>query len=122
MVVKAKAQAGSFEIPALSIGVMELTLIGDSPLIVHKWSEKARQAAAWWGLARRGRLGRVWRGNRGGVVSGPELCGRDWRGRYGKAGSGQVSSGVAWCGRRGTSGFGSFGNGLAWRCWAGKEW
>ena len=31
------------ELPALNIGVMEVTLIGDSPLIVHAWSEKAKK-------------------------------------------------------------------------------
>lgn len=29
------------ELPALKIGLMEVTLIGDSPLIVHAWSKKA---------------------------------------------------------------------------------
>lgn len=31
------------ELPALNIGLMEVTLIGDSPLIVHAWSEKAKK-------------------------------------------------------------------------------
>ena len=31
------------ELPALNIGMMEVTLIGDSPLIVHAWSEKAKR-------------------------------------------------------------------------------
>lgn len=33
----------AIELPALQIGLMEVTLIGDSPLIVHAWSEKARK-------------------------------------------------------------------------------
>jgi hypothetical protein len=32
----------SIELPALQIGLMEVTLIGDSPLIVHAWSQKAK--------------------------------------------------------------------------------
>lgn len=31
------------ELPALNIGIMEVTLIGDSPLIVHAWSPKAKR-------------------------------------------------------------------------------
>lgn len=31
-----------FELPSLKIGVMEITLVGDSPLIVHAWSQKAK--------------------------------------------------------------------------------
>ena len=31
------------ELPALQIGLMEVTLIGDSPLIVHAWSSKAKR-------------------------------------------------------------------------------
>lgn len=31
------------ELPALQIGLMEVTLIGDSPLIVHAWSSKAKK-------------------------------------------------------------------------------
>lgn len=30
-------------LPKLNIGIMEIPIIGDSPLIVHKWSEKAKQ-------------------------------------------------------------------------------
>lgn len=33
----------SIELPALKIGLMEVTLIGDSPLIVHAWSLKAKR-------------------------------------------------------------------------------
>ena len=32
-----------FEIPAIEIGFFELNLVGDSPLIVHAWSEKAKK-------------------------------------------------------------------------------
>lgn len=38
----AKQEVG-IELPALSIGLMEVTLIGDSPLIVHAWSQKSKQ-------------------------------------------------------------------------------
>ncbi|MDR3473332.1 MAG: hypothetical protein P4M09_16860 [Devosia sp.] len=31
------------ELPALNIGLMEVTLIGDSPLIIHAWSAKAKR-------------------------------------------------------------------------------
>lgn len=31
------------ELPALRIGLMEVTLVGDSPLIVHAWSHKAKK-------------------------------------------------------------------------------
>src|SRR5688572_10023245 len=31
------------ELPQLRIQTIEVTLIGDTPLIVHKWSEKARK-------------------------------------------------------------------------------
>ncbi len=37
-----KTEAKGFELPPLNIGVMEVTLIGDSPLIVHAWSRKAK--------------------------------------------------------------------------------
>lgn len=33
----------AIELPELKIGLMEVTLIGDSPLIVHAWSEKAKK-------------------------------------------------------------------------------
>lgn len=33
----------AIELPALNIGLMEVTLVGDSPLIVHAWSEKAKK-------------------------------------------------------------------------------
>ncbi|MGB3830901.1 MAG: hypothetical protein WA975_03445 [Mesorhizobium sp.] len=38
----AKKDVG-IELPALQIGLMEVTLIGDSPLIVHAWSHKAKR-------------------------------------------------------------------------------
>ena len=38
----AKQETG-FEIPPLDIRLMEVTIIGDSPLIVHAWSEKAKR-------------------------------------------------------------------------------
>ena len=37
----AKKEIG-IELPRLDIGLMEVTLIGDSPLIVHAWSHKAK--------------------------------------------------------------------------------
>lgn len=33
----------AIELPELKIGLMEVTLIGDSPLIVHAWSTKAKR-------------------------------------------------------------------------------
>lgn len=39
--MKTKQDVG-IELPALNIGLMEVTLIGDSPLIVHAWSHKAK--------------------------------------------------------------------------------
>jgi len=41
---KKKQQEESVEIPKLNIKTMSLILIGDSPLIVHAWSQKAKQA------------------------------------------------------------------------------
>lgn len=40
----AVAKQQSVEIPALNIGTMELTLVGDSALICHAWSHKAKKA------------------------------------------------------------------------------
>lgn len=37
-----KTEVG-IELPPLNIGIMEVTLIGDSPLIVHAWSAKAKK-------------------------------------------------------------------------------
>lgn len=38
-----KKQDTAIELPKLNIGLMEVTVIGDSPLIVHQWSEKAKR-------------------------------------------------------------------------------
>lgn len=38
----AKKESVGIELPALNIGLMEVTIIGDSPLIVHAWSQKAK--------------------------------------------------------------------------------
>lgn len=43
MSAPAKKESVGFELPALQIGLMEVTLIGDSPLIVHAWSAKAKK-------------------------------------------------------------------------------
>lgn len=42
MATAAKKDVG-IELPALNIGMMEVTLVGDSPLIVHAWSQKAKK-------------------------------------------------------------------------------
>lgn len=39
----AKKSDVGIELPALNIGLMEVTLVGDSPLIVHAWSSKAKR-------------------------------------------------------------------------------
>lgn len=39
----AKKQTTGIELPKLDIRLMEVTVIGDSPLIVHAWSEKAKR-------------------------------------------------------------------------------
>lgn len=39
-----KSIVDDVEIPRLNIQTMELVLVGDSPLIVHAWSKKAKQA------------------------------------------------------------------------------
>lgn len=39
----AKKQTTGIELPRLDIRLMEVTIIGDSPLIVHAWSEKAKR-------------------------------------------------------------------------------
>lgn len=39
----AKKKDVGIELPALQIRLMEVTLIGDSPLIVHAWSHKAKR-------------------------------------------------------------------------------
>jgi hypothetical protein len=42
MATQAKTDV-AIELPALKVGMMEVTLIGDSPLIVHAWSHKAKR-------------------------------------------------------------------------------
>lgn len=42
MAIAAKKEVG-IELPPLNINLMEVTLIGDSPLIVHAWSSKAKK-------------------------------------------------------------------------------
>ena len=37
-----KEQVG-FELPPLNVGMMEVTIIGDTPLITHAWSAKAKR-------------------------------------------------------------------------------
>lgn len=39
----AKKQTTGIDLPKLDIRLMEVTVIGDSPLIVHAWSEKAKR-------------------------------------------------------------------------------
>ena len=39
----AKKETASIELPRLDIGLMEVTVVGDSPLIVHAWSPKAKR-------------------------------------------------------------------------------
>ncbi|PRD42132.1 hypothetical protein C5748_18465 [Phyllobacterium phragmitis] len=39
----AKKQEIGIELPKLDIRLMEVTIVGDSPLIVHAWSEKAKR-------------------------------------------------------------------------------
>lgn len=39
----AKSTATAIVIPAINIQYLSLTIIGDSPLIVHKWSDKAKK-------------------------------------------------------------------------------
>ena len=40
---EATVTVGRIEVPRINIQEMELVLIGDSPLICHRWSEKAKQ-------------------------------------------------------------------------------
>lgn len=40
---KNEATETKIELPRLDINLMEVVVIGDSPLIVHRWSEKARR-------------------------------------------------------------------------------
>lgn len=37
-----KSENVGIELPRLAIGLMEVTLVGDSPLVVHAWSHKAK--------------------------------------------------------------------------------
>lgn len=39
----AKKEEQVFEIPAIDIRTLELRLVGDSPLICHRWSDKAKR-------------------------------------------------------------------------------
>lgn len=39
----AAAQAVAIEVPKIDVRQLDITLIGDSPLICHKWSEKAKK-------------------------------------------------------------------------------
>ena len=39
-----KKEAVAIELPELDIQVVEITLIGDSPLVCHAWSDKAKRA------------------------------------------------------------------------------
>lgn len=39
----AKKQDTAIELPRLDIRLMEVTIVGDSPLIVHAWSEKSKR-------------------------------------------------------------------------------
>lgn len=43
MAPKAATTVDVIELPALEIAEMKITVIGDSPLIMHKWSEKAKE-------------------------------------------------------------------------------
>lgn len=43
IMASAKKENVGIELPPLNIGLMEVTLIGDSPLIVHAWSHKAKR-------------------------------------------------------------------------------
>lgn len=40
---KAATSSAGIEVPALTIRVVTLQIVGDSPLISHKWSDKARE-------------------------------------------------------------------------------
>ena len=43
MATAPKKQEIGIELPQLDLRLMEVTVIGDSPLIVHAWSEKAKK-------------------------------------------------------------------------------
>ena len=38
-----KKETTAFELPPLNVGMMEVTIIGDTPLITHAWSQKAKR-------------------------------------------------------------------------------
>lgn len=40
---KSASSSGGIEVPALALRVVTLQIVGDSPLIMHKWSDKARE-------------------------------------------------------------------------------
>lgn len=40
---KTEGGATTISLPALNIQGMRITIVGDSPLVMHKWSEKAKQ-------------------------------------------------------------------------------
>jgi hypothetical protein len=50
------APLAAFSIPQIDIREMDVTIIGDSPLICHAWSRKAKEHGA---------AGMVWRGSVG---------------------------------------------------------
>lgn len=39
-----KAQVVAIDVPKVKIGILEVTLVGDSPLICHAWDEKTKRA------------------------------------------------------------------------------
>ena len=41
--IMAKTKTTVVELPAMDIQVMTINLVGDSPLVVHKWSDKAKK-------------------------------------------------------------------------------
>lgn len=43
MATKKKEEVTMMEIPEIKVETMKVTIVGDSPLIVHKWSEKAKK-------------------------------------------------------------------------------
>src|SRR6266702_1908224 len=43
MMAETKKEVVGIELPELKIGTLDLTIIGDAPLIVHAWSLKAKR-------------------------------------------------------------------------------
>jgi hypothetical protein len=43
MATKTQPKEERIEIPSIELGRLEIKLVGDSPLIMHKWSEKAKK-------------------------------------------------------------------------------